>query len=333
MDVPAGSCRRIAVLVPCRNEVATVAGVVAGFRAALPACDVYVYDNGSTDGTGAAASRAGAIVRTEPRPGKGGVVRRMLGEIDADIYVMVDGDGTYDAASAPRMVAALVANDLDMVTAVRDEERSANAYRRGHRVGNRAFNALLGVLFGARPADMLSGYRVLSRRFAKSFPAISRGFEIETELTVHALEQRLPTAEVRTPYFERPAGSTSKLSTWADGARILWMTVTLFRDERPLAFFGGIAIVVGTLGLLLGGSVVIEYMHTHLVPRFPTAILATGLMLLAFLALGVGLILNNVARGRRETKRLAYLAQSSQSARAMRLDVANVAPGDGLQSD
>ena len=333
MDAPAGSCRRIAVLVPCRNEVATVAGVVAGFRAALPACDVYVYDNGSTDGTGAAALRAGAIVRTEPRAGKGGVVRRMLGEIDADIYVMVDGDGTYDAASAPRMVEALVANDLDMVTAVRDEEHGANAYRRGHRLGNRAFNALLGVLFGARPADMLSGYRVLSRRFAKSFPAISRGFEIETELTVHALEQRLPTAEVRTPYFERPAGSTSKLSTYADGARILWMTATLFRDERPLAFFGGIAIVVGTLGLLLGGSVVVEYMHTRLVPRFPTAILATGLMLLAFLALGVGLILNNVARGRRETKRLAYLAQSSQSARAMRLDAGNVARGDSPRSD
>ena len=333
MDAPADPRARIAVLVPCRNEVATVAAVVAGFRAALPACEVYVYDNGSTDGTGAAALGAGAIVRSEPRPGKGGVVRRMLGEIDADIYVMVDGDGTYDAVSAPRMIEALVANDLDMVTAVRDEQDGADTYRRGHRLGNRAFNALLGVLFSARPADMLSGYRVLSRRFATSFPAISRGFEIETELTVHALEQRLPTTEVRTPYFARPAGSTSKLSTYTDGARILWMTVTLFRDERPLAFFGGIALVVAAVGLLLGGSVVIEYMHTHLVPRFPTAILATGLMLLAFLALGVGLILNNVARGRRETKRLAYLAQSSQTARGNRLPVADVTRGDDAGTD
>jgi glycosyltransferase involved in cell wall biosynthesis len=310
-----GHAARVAVLIPCRNEAATVAKVVADFVAALPDCDVYVYDNGSSDGTAAAAREAGAIVRTEARPGKGGIIRRMLGEIDADIYVMVDGDATYDAPSAPRMVDELVANDLDMITAVRDERGEGGAYRRGHRLGNHVFNALLGVLFGSRPADMLSGYRVLSRRFAKSFPANSRGFEIETELTVHALEQRLPTAEVRTPYVGRTAGSTSKLSTWPDGARILWMTVMLFRDEKPLAFFGSIALLVATVGLLLGGSVVIEYMDTHLVPRFPTAILATGLMLLAFLAFGVGLILNNVARGRRETKRLAYLAQSVQAAR------------------
>ena len=305
----------VAVLIPCRNEVATVAKVVADFRAALPCCDVYVYDNGSSDGTAAAARAAGATVRTESRPGKGGVIRRMLGEIDSDIYVIVDGDATYDARSAPRMVDELVANDLDMVTAVRDERGEAGAYRRGHRLGNHAFNALLGVLFGSRPADMLSGYRVLSRRFAKSFPANSRGFEIETELTVHALEQRLPVADVTTPYFERPAGSSSNLSTYRDGARILWMTAMLFRDEKPLAFFGTIALVIATAGLLLGGSVVIEYMETHLVPRFPTAILATGLMLLAFLALGCGLILNNVARGRRETKRLAYLLQSARFGR------------------
>ena len=302
---------RVAVLVPCRNELATVARVVADFRAQLPQADVYVYDNGSTDGTGEAARAAGAIVRVERRPGKGGVVRRMLGEVDADVYVIVDGDATYDAASAPRMIAELVANDLDMVIAVRDERGDGAAYRRGHRAGNRAFNALLGVLFGSRPSDMLSGFRVLSRRFAKSFPATSRGFEIETELTVHALEQRLPIAEVTTPYFERPAGSASKLSTWGDGARILWMTAMLFRDEKPLAFFGAIAFVIAVAGMLLGGSVVIEFMDTGLVPRFPTAILATGLMLLAFLALGCGLILNNVARGRRETKRLAYLAVSA----------------------
>jgi glycosyltransferase involved in cell wall biosynthesis len=296
------------VLIPCRNEVATVARVVADFRSALPGCEIYVYDNGSMDDTASAASAAGAIVRNESRPGKGGVIRRMLGEIDADAYVIVDGDATYDARSAPRMIDELVANNLDMVTAVRDEPGEGAAYRRGHRLGNRAFNALLGVLFGSRPGDLLSGYRVLSRRFAKSFPANSRGFEIETELTVHALEQRLPVAEMTTPYFERPAGSSSKLSTWADGARILWTTAMLFRDEKPLAFFGAIAVVIAGVGLLLGGSVVVEYMETRLVPRLPTAILATGLMLLAFLSLACGLILNNVARGRREMKRLAYLA-------------------------
>lgn len=299
---------RIAVLIPCRNEVATVASVVGGFRDALPGSVAYVYDNGSADGTGDAARQAGAVVRIEPRPGKGGVVRRMFGEIDADVYVMVDGDATYDAKSAPRMVAELVGNALDMVTAVRDEQGSGGAYRRGHRLGNRAFNALLGALFGATPSDMLSGYRVLSRRFAKSFPAVSRGFEIETELTVHALAQRLPTAEIRTPYYERPAGSQSKLSTYGDGLRILRMTVSLFRDERPLAFFGIFALAFAAAGLVLGGSVVLEYMETHLVPRFPTAILATGLMLLSFLSLACGLILHNVARGQREMKRLAYLA-------------------------
>ena len=290
--------------------------VVADFRAALPQSTVYVYDNGSTDGTGALARRAGAVVRTESRPGKGGVVRRMLGEIDADVYVIVDGDATYDAASAPRMVDELIANDLDMVTAVRDERGAGAAYRRGHRFGNRAFNALLGALFGSRPSDMLSGYRALSRRFAKSFPASSRGFEIETELTIHALEQRLPTGELRTPYFERPAGSQSKLSTYRDGMRILWMTAMLYRDERPLAFFGAFSFMFGVLGLILGGSVVIEYMDTRLVPRFPTAILATGLMLLSFLALGCGLILHNVARGQREMKRLAYLAAGTNAAAA-----------------
>jgi hypothetical protein len=317
---------RIAVLVPCRNEVATVATVVGDFHAALPRCEVYVYDNGSTDGTAAAARGAGAIVRTESRPGKGGVIRRMLGEIDADVYVIVDGDATYDARSAPRMVDELIANDLDMITAVRDERGEGAAYRRGHRLGNRAFNALLGVLFGSRPSDMLSGYRVLSRRFAKSFPANSRGFEIETELTVHALEQRLPVGEVTTPYFERPAGSASKLSTYTDGARILWMTGMLFRDEKPLAFFGIIALLIACVGLLLGGSIVIEYMETRLVPRVPTAILATGLMLLAFLSLGCGLILNNVARGRRETKRLAYLAVTAHRSSVFAI---GAAPMDG----
>ena len=303
---------RIAVLVPCRNEAATVAAVVTGFRAAVPQCTVHVYDNGSDDGTADVARRAGAIVRSEPRPGKGGVLRRMLGEIDADVYVIVDGDATYDAARAPAMIDELVANDLDMVTAIRDEQGEGAAYRRGHRFGNRAFNALLGALFGVRPTDMLSGYRALSRRFAKSFPATSRGFEIETELTIHALAQRLPTAEIRTPYFERPAGSTSKLATYRDGLRILRMTVSLYRDERPLSFFGVFALAFAIAGLVLGGSVVVEFMETHLVPRFPTAILATGLMLLSFLSLACGLILHNVARGQREMKRLAYLAASAE---------------------
>ena len=301
----------IAVLVPCRNEAPTVARVVADFHAALPECRVYVYDNGSSDGTGDIALRAGAIVRKEARPGKGGVVRRMFAEVDADIYLLVDGDATYDASRAPDLVAALVADDLDMVTAVRDDAGHAAAYRRGHRLGNRAFNRLLGVLFGSRPADMLSGYRAFSRRFVKSFPGTSRGFEIETELTVHALEQRLPTGEIQTKYVERPGGSTSKLSTWRDGLRILWKTAMLFRDERPLVFFGAFAALFAAAGLVLGGSVVVEYMETGLVPRLPTAILATGLMLLAFLALGCGLILNHVVRGRREAKRLAYLAQSA----------------------
>jgi glycosyltransferase involved in cell wall biosynthesis len=322
---------RIAVLVPCRNEAATIAKVVSDFRAALPQCVVYVYDNGSTDGTGVIARRAGAVVRVEPRPGKGGVIRRMLGEIDADVYVIVDGDATYDAASAPRMVDDLLANDLDMVTAVRDEQGEGAAYRRGHRLGNRVFNALLGILFGARPADMLSGYRALSRRFAKSFPASSRGFEIETELTVHALEQRLPTGETGTPYFGRPVGSESKLSTYRDGLRILWMTVMLYRDEKPLAFFGAFALAFGAIGLILGGSVIIEYMETRLVPRFPTAILATGLMVLSFLALGCGLILHNVARGQREMKRLAYLAAAANGS-AMSSVPAAAATSTGRQS-
>lgn len=310
----APASRSIAVIVPCRNEAPTVARVVADFRSALPGCRVYVYDNGSNDGTSAIAQDAGAIVRREPTPGKGVVVRRMFAEVDADIYVLVDGDATYDASRAPDLVAALVADDLDMVTAVREADGLA-AYRRGHRLGNRVFNNLLGMLFGVRPADMLSGYRVFSRRFVKSFPGTSRGFEIETELTVHALEQRLPTGEVRTAYVERPGGSTSKLSTWRDGMRILWKTATLFRDERPLVLFGALAGLFGAAGIILGGGVVVEYMETHLVPRLPTAILATGLMLLAFLALGCGLILNHVVRGRREAKRLAYLAMGARDRR------------------
>src|SRR5438034_5486060 len=250
--------RRIAVLIPCRNEAATVARVVNDFRAALPGCAVYVYDNGSTDGTGELARAAGAVVRHEPNPGKGGVVRRMFAEVDADVYVLVDGDATYDATRAPDLVTRLVESDLDMVTAVRDHEGRGGAYRRGHHFGNRAFNAFIGGLFGTRPADMFSGYRAFSRRFVKSFPGSSRGFEIETELTVHALEQRLPTANVPTRYFERARGSMSKLATYRDGARILAKMIVLFKDVKPTVFFGGFAVLFGIVGVVLGAGVIVE---------------------------------------------------------------------------
>ena len=298
----------VAVLVPCRNEAATVGTVVASFLEALPGAAVYVYDNASTDATAQIARAAGALVRREQRPGKGGVVRRMFAEIDADVYVMVDGDATYDASRAPELVAALVEDNLDMVTAVRDDEREADAYRRGHRAGNRMFNALLGAMFGQRPTDMFSGYRAFSRRFVKSFPMAAQGFEIETELTVHSLELRVPTAEIVMRYRARPEGSASKLNKWRDGLRILTTIATLFRDVRPLPFFGILAAVLATIGLALGTAVVVEYMETRLVPRLPTAVLATGLMLLASLSVAAGLILDSVARGRREAKRLAYLA-------------------------
>jgi glycosyltransferase involved in cell wall biosynthesis len=299
---------QIAVLVPCYNEAPTIVRVIEAFRRALPGCAVYVYDNCSTDGTGDVARAAGACVRREPRPGKGLVVRRMFAEIDADIYVVTDGDATYDAARAPEMVAALISDDLDLVTGVRDDEGRAAAYRRGHRFGNQAFNFLLGLLFGERPTDMFSGYRVLSRRFVKSFPMEARGFEIETELTVHALELRVPSAEIRTQYFERPEGSTSKLSTYRDGFRILATMARLFRDVKPLPFFSGFAALFAVIGLALGADVTVEFMETGLVPRLPTAVLATGLMLLASLSFACGMILDSVARGRREAKRIAYLA-------------------------
>ncbi len=306
---------RIAVLVPCYNEALTVATVVAQFRAALPDCVVYVYDNRSSDGTGDIARAAGAVVRREARPGKGGVMRRMFAEIDADIYIVTDGDATYDAARAPEMVERLQRDDLDVVTGIRDHENRDSAYRRGHQFGNRAFNWLLGMLFGERPTDMFSGYRVMSRRFVKSFPAEARGFEIETELTVHALDLRVPVAEVRTQYFERPEGSTSKLSTYRDGLRILATMGKLFRDVRPLPFFGTLAVLLACAGLFFGAEVVVEYWRTGLVPRLPTAVLATGLMLVASLSLACGLILDSVARGRREAKRLAYLAASDRRQR------------------
>lgn len=303
MDLP-----RVAVLVPCRDEELSVAQVVADFARGLPNCAVYVYDNGSTDRTAERARRAGAIVRAEPMPGKGGVMRRMFAEIDADAYVIVDGDGTYDAARAADLVSALVRDDLDMVTAVRDYGHEDTAYRRGHRFGNRMFNWLLGMFFGQRPTDMFSGYRVLSRRFVKSFPASARGFEFEAELTVHALQLRVPTAEVVTRYRGRTAGSASKLRSYRDGVRILTFIGLLFKDVHPFAFFGLIGAALFIAALAFGVPLIVEYERTGLVSRLPTAVLATGLVLLSSLSLACGLILDSVSRGRLEGKRLAYLA-------------------------
>ena len=298
---------RVAVLVPCYNEGATIARVVAEFRAALPQASVYVYDNNSTDNTWDAAVAAGAIVRREPRQGKGHVVKRMFAEIEADVYVLTDGDATYDAPSAPKMIAKLVAERLDMVCAVRVHEHQA-AYRRGHRTGNWLLTGFVGTVFESTFADILSGYRVFSRRFVKSLPVLSGGFEIESELTIHALELGLPVGEVPTPYYARPEGSTSKLSTWRDGYRILRMIVRLYRAERPLRFFGGIGVALAATAIVLAVPIFVTFMREGIVPRIPTAILATGLMVLASLSLVCGLILDTVTRGRRELKMLSYLA-------------------------
>jgi glycosyltransferase involved in cell wall biosynthesis len=297
----------VAVLVPCYNEGGAIAKVVADFRAALPGATVYVYDNNSSDNTVEAAKSAGAVVRRETHQGKGHVVRRMFNDIEADIYVLVDGDATYDAPSAPAMVGKLVADRLDMVVATR-VDRDQAAYRPGHRAGNWLLTGLVAHIFGHAFTDILSGYRVFSRRFVKSFPILSGGFEIETELTVHALELELPVGELATPYYSRPAGSISKLSTWWDGFRILWTLLKLYRAERPLPFFGafGIALIIMSIGLAI--PLVVTYVQEGVVPRLPTAVLSTGLMLLAFLSIAVGLILDTVTRGRREQKLIAYLA-------------------------
>jgi len=300
---------RVAVLVPCYNEASTVAGVVKAFQAQLPSATVYVYDNNSTDGTAGQARAAGAVVRKETLQGKGNVIRRMFADVDADIYVLVDGDGTYDAASAPRMIDRLLDDDLDMVNAARDATEGS-AYRLGHRFGNRLLTGIVSRIFGNRLTDMLSGYRVFSRRFAKSFPGLSHGFEIETELTVHALELRLPIAEIRAPYGARPPGSMSKLGTIRDGFRVLWTILVLVKEERPLPFFSAIAAILAVSSIALTVPIFITFMETGLVPRFPTAILATGMMLLAFLSFACGLILDTVTRGRRELKRLHYLSIS-----------------------
>jgi glycosyltransferase involved in cell wall biosynthesis len=296
------------VLLPCYNEEAAIAQTVAGFRAALPTATIYVYDNNSRDGTIEAAREAGAVVRSERMQGKGNVVRRMFADVDADIYVMADGDATYDASVAPSMVERLTSEGLDMIVGARIEQESA-AYRLGHRFGNRALTGILARLFGRTFTDIFSGYRVFSRRFVKSFPVLSSGFEIETEISVHALELKMPVGEVATRYFARPEGSASKLNTYRDGFRIARTIAVLYRIERPMLFFGFIAAVFALMAVILVVPLGITYLQTGLVPRFPTAILATGLMILASLNLFTGLILDTVVRGRREMRRLAYLAQ------------------------
>lgn len=298
---------RIAVLIPCYNEEVAVPRVVAAFRAALPDARIYCYDNNSRDRTAEVAAAAGAEVRREPQQGKGHVVRRMLADIEADVYVLVDGDDTYEAADAPAMVRLLLEQRLDMVTGVRVTDARA-AYRPGHRLGNAVLTGVVRLVFGNGITDMLSGYRVFSRRFAKSFPALATGFETETEFTVHALELHLPVGELRTAYRERPPGSHSKLNTYRDGLRILRTIALLVRREKPLGFFAGGAAALALLAVILAWPVVATWLATGLVPRLPTAVLATGLMLLAFLSLACGLILDTVTRGRMEAKRTAYLA-------------------------
>jgi glycosyltransferase involved in cell wall biosynthesis len=293
---------RIAVLIPCYNEEVAIPRVVAAFRAALPAARIYCYDNNSRDRTAEVAAAAGAEIRREPQQGKGHVVRRMLADIEADVYVLVDGDDTYEAADAPAMIRLLLDQRLDMVTGVRVTDAKA-AYRPGHRLGNAVLTGVVRLVFGNRITDMLSGYRVFSRRFAKSFPALATGFETETEFTVHALELHLPVGELRTAYRERPPGSQSKLNTYRDGLRILRTIVLLVRRERPLAFFAGGAAALALLSVILAWPVVATWLATGLVPRLPTAVLATGLMLLAFLALACGLILDTVTRGRHSRPR------------------------------
>lgn len=297
---------RIAVILPCYNEAGAIVQTVQDFRRALPAADIYVFDNNSTDGSYELAANAGAIVRRVAQQGKGHVVRRMFADVEADIYVMADGDATYEAAAAPRLVAAMLEDNLDMVVGARRSEVE-EAYRRGHRFGNWALTSLLKQLFGRSFTDILTGYRVFSRRFVKSFPVLSAGFEIETEISVHALELSMPVSEIMTVYGARPEGSASKLSTYRDGWRILRTIFTLYRIEKPILFFGIIATLLAAAGIILATPLIVTYIETGLVPRFPTAILVTGLMILATLSGMCGLILDTVVRGRREVRRLAYL--------------------------
>lgn len=300
---------RVAVLLPCYNEANTIGEVVHAFQQSLPDADIYVYDNNSSDNTVETALLAGAIVRSERLQGKGNVVRRMFADIDADVYIMADGDDTYEAAAAPRLIEKLVSENLDLVNGKRVVDESVEAaYRPGHKFGNVLLTTMVSTFFGSGIEDMLSGYKVFSRRFVKSFPSLSSGFEIETELTVHALELRMPIAEVDTAYGERPEGSESKLSTFGDGFRILKKIAILIKDERPLQFFSTVFAVLLGAALILSVPLIQTYLDTGLVPRIPTAVLITGMTLLSFLSLACGLILETVTRGRQELKRLQYLS-------------------------
>ncbi|WP_439816421.1 glycosyltransferase family 2 protein [Zavarzinia sp. CC-PAN008] len=306
---------RIAVLLPCYNEERTIAATIRAFNQALPGAEVYVFDNNSRDGTVTEAIGARAIVRRETLQGKGNVVRRMFADVDADVYVMADGDNTYDAAQAPQLIRRLLDDHLDMVVGSRAPTEDPAAYRRGHKFGNRMLTGCVARIFGNRFHDMLSGYRVFSRRFVKSFPALSSGFETETELTVHALQLKMPCAEIQTAYGARPEGSTSKLATYRDGFRILRTIILLFKEEKPLQFFSLIFAGFFLVSLALAGPVFVEYAQTGLVPRLPTAVLSASTMLLGFLSLACGMILDTVARGRREAKRLHYLNLAPRAAR------------------
>ncbi|WP_331458808.1 MULTISPECIES: glycosyltransferase [unclassified Sphingopyxis] len=309
-DVPV----TIAVLLPCYNEGLVIATVIDRFRAMLPDAKIYVYDNNSRDNSAEIARRAGAIVRSEPRQGKGFVVRRMFADIDADIYIMCDADETYDAEAAPDLIRQLVDGGFDMVVGTR-VDTSGTAYRPAHRFGNWMLTSLVRAIFGGGFSDMLSGYRAFSKRFVKSFPQMSQGFEIETELTIHALQLEMPTSEAPTRFKDRVEGSESKLQTVTDGFRILWTIATLLKQERPFALFGSISLFLLSLALLFGYPVIAEYMHSYTVPRLPMALLATGTMILAFLSLFCGLILDTVTRGRKEAKLLRYLQLPSVYAR------------------
>ena len=297
----------IAVVIPCKDEAVAIGGMVTDLQALLPGARIYVYDNNSTDGTAQAATQAGAIVRAETRQGKGFVVRRMFADIDADIYMMIDGDNTYDLQAAPRLISHLITDGLDMVNGARQAVEE-QAYRPGHAMGNKVMTGIVRRLFGEGFNDIFSGYRIFSRRFVKSFPVMSRGFEIETELTVHALSLEMPFKELPTDFKDRPEGSASKLRTVSDGTRILWTIINLLRQERPLRLFGAMSVILAFIAVALAYPLFVTFFETGLVPRFPTAILATGLILLASLSLACGLILDTESYGRREAKRMCYLA-------------------------
>jgi len=303
---------QIALIVPCYNEERTIVQVIRSFKEVMPQINIYVYDNNSTDQTIEKAKAEGVHVYSVNYQGKGNVVRKMFADIDADVYVMVDGDDTYDANSAPRLIDTLVENKLDMVTGKR-VSGEAEAYRHGHKFGNKLLTGIVAKAFGKQFDDMLTGYRVFSKRFVKSFPSSAKGFEIETELTIHALEQRLPVTEIETPYGVRPEGSESKLNTYSDGLKILRVIFLLIKEEKPFQFFSVISLLLMFSSLVLAWPIFLTYIETGLVPRLPTAILATGLMLLSFLSIASGVILDAVAQGRKEVKRFQYMLHSAVS--------------------